>query len=226
VTTTPGANHEAVADHALALMLAVLRRIVENDAHVRGGGWRTPELFPWQLAGATVGLVGVGLIGSAVARRLAGFGARLLAHDPYATEVLGGELVPLDELLAESDVVSIHCPLSPETHGLLSRERIARLKPSAVVVNTARGPIVDEAALVDALAEGRIRGAGLDVFLDEPPPSEVLRSLPNVVLSPHHGGLSDVSNEEMCRRATRAVLAVLRGEPPEGLVNPAALVPR
>jgi phosphoglycerate dehydrogenase-like enzyme len=97
------------------------------------------------------------------------------------------------------------------------------MKPSAIVVNTARGPIVEEDALVEALASGRLRGAGLDVFLEEPPPSERLRALPNVVLSPHHGGLSDVSNREMCRRATRAVLAVLHGETPEGLVNPAAL---
>lgn len=223
VTTTPGANHDAVADHALALILAVLRRIVENDANVRAGGWRQQELGAWQLAGSTVGLVGLGLIGAGTARRLAGFGVRLLAHDPYATGGSGCKLVSLDELLAQSDVVSIHCPLTDETRGLLNAERIARLKPTAVLVNTARGPIVDEAALVEALASGRLRGAGLDVFLEEPPTSKRLRALRNVVLSPHHGGLSDLSNAEMCRRATQAVLAVLRGETPEGLVNPGAL---
>jgi len=223
VTITPGANHDAVADHTLALMLAILRRLGENDARVRAGGWRTPDLFAWQLTGLTVGLVGVGLIGTAVAQRLAGFGVRLLAHDPYAPPGEPAEAVSLEQLLAESDVVSIHCPLSPETQGLLNAERIRRMKPSAIVVNTARGPIVEEDALVDALASGRLRGAGLDVFVEEPPPSERLRSLPNVVLSPHHGGLSDVSNAEMCRRATRAVLAVLNGEIPEGLVNEAAL---
>ncbi|MCW3064457.1 MAG: D-isomer specific 2-hydroxyacid dehydrogenase [Solirubrobacterales bacterium] len=223
VTTTPGVNNETVADHALALILATLRRVVEQDAIVRGGGWRQfGAMGAWQLHGATVGIVGYGAIGRAVGRRLAGFGVEILAHDPVIAEA-DVPLVALDDLLARSDVVSLHLPLSPDTHGLIDAARIAAMKPGAILVNTARGPIVDEDALADALERGHLRGAGLDVFAIEPPGARRIAGLPNVTLSPHVGGISDVSNLAMSRLAAASVLAVLHGGDTSRVVNPDAL---
>jgi phosphoglycerate dehydrogenase-like enzyme len=203
VTITPEVNNEAVADHALALILAAVRRLHEQDAIVRGGGWRSFETVSWQLHGATVGIVGYGAIGRAVARRLAGFGVELLVHDPFVHDV---EVTDLDELLARSDVVTLHTPLSPQTRGIVDARAIALMKPDAVIVNTARGPVIDQDALVDALRGGRLGAAGLDVFEVEPPLGSPLLELPNVILSPHVGGISDASNLAMSRMATASVL--------------------
>ena len=169
VCTIPGSNAEAVADHALALMLSCLHRIPELDRNVRSGAWR-PSGLGGDLGGATVGIVGLGAIGRAVARRLSGFGCRLLGADPLVQLVPGVEVLPLDELLPQVDVVTLHAPLVPQTRGLLDARRLALLPAHAIVVNTARGPLIDQAALTAALREGRIAGAALDVFEREPLP--------------------------------------------------------
>jgi phosphoglycerate dehydrogenase-like enzyme len=224
VTTTPGANEATVADHTVALMLAALRRICEHDAAVRRGHWnRTGEHTPWLLSGSTVGLVGFGHIGRTVARRLAGFDVRVLATDPIAARDAAVDAVSLDELLARSDVVSLHVPLQASTRGLIGARELALMRPHAVLVNPARGGVVDESALVSALERGRLRAAALDVFEEEPPRASRLLSLPNVVLSPHNAGLSIPSIEEMTHRATRSVIEVVRGDVPADLANPRVL---
>jgi phosphoglycerate dehydrogenase-like enzyme len=224
VCITPGANAATTADHAVALMLAALRRIPEHDRAVRAGGWpRGHEATPWELSGATVGLVGYGTIGRLVARRLDGFAVRILATDPAAPADDRARLVELDGLLRASHVVSLHVPLTPATAGLLDRRRIGLMRRDAVLVNTARGGLIDEPALLAALATGRIRAAALDVFADEPPAWPRLDPLPNLILTPHVGGVSERSVSEMTRRATAAVLAVLDGGRPDGLVNPDVL---
>lgn len=225
VTITPGANESAVADHAIALMLAAVRRISEYDRAIRQGEWnRTGRHTPWELTGATVGLIGYGQIGRLVGARLSGFGVRLLFTDPVERDGAGSATrVPLEVLLQESDVVSIHAPLLPSTRQLLGPRELGLMRPDAVLVNTARGAVVDEPALIDALEQGRLRAAALDVFDHEPPRSSRLLSLPNVVLSPHVGGLSERSIFEMTRRATSSVLDVLEGRAPADVANPDAL---
>lgn len=225
VTTTPNVNNEAVADHALALILATTRRIIENDATVRAGGWRSFGAGgAWQLHGATVGIVGYGAIGRAVARRLAGFGTTVVAHDPLLSKGdVDVPLVSLHELVAVADIVTIHSPLTDETRGMFSAQLLAAMKPGAILVNTARGPIVDEDALIDALGRGHLRAAGLDVFELEPPAGTRILNAPNVTLSPHHAGISDVVNLAMSRVTTASVLGVLSGGDPGPIVNPEAL---
>jgi glyoxylate reductase len=215
VTNTPGVLDAATADLALALMLAARRRVVEGDALVRAGGW---EASSWsagpflgrELTGATLGIVGLGRIGSAVARRAAGFEMRVL----HTRRTQSGDPAwrDLDALLAESDVVSLHMPLSSDTTGLVSRERLALLRDGATLVNTARGAVVDEAALVDELVSGRI-SAGLDVFVHEPHVPDALRGLPNVVLTPHIASATTETRGAMTRLVVDNVLAFLRGEP-------------
>lgn len=224
VTVTPDANRETTADHAVALMLAALRRLVEHDASVRRGSWeRGVALTPWDLHGLTVGLVGYGGIGQAVARRLRGFDVELLVTDP-AMDVDGMTFVPLDELLQRADVVSLHTPLTKATRRLLGPRELALLRPTAILVNTARGGLVDEATLAHRLSSGALRAAALDVFADEPMVPEALRALPNVVLSSHVGGLSTRSVQAMTEAATQHVLDVLDGRPdPAVVANPEVL---
>jgi phosphoglycerate dehydrogenase-like enzyme len=163
VTITPGANEATVADHTVALMLAALRRVCEHDGAVRRGQWnRTGPHTPWLLSGGTVGLIGFGEIGRGVARRLAGFEVRVLATDPIAPRDAAVQAVTLDELLSQSDVVSLHAPLQPSTRGMIGARELALMRPDAVLVNTARGGVVDEAALVRALERGRLGAGGLD----------------------------------------------------------------
>jgi phosphoglycerate dehydrogenase-like enzyme len=224
VTVTPGANESTVADHTVALMLAALRRICDHDAGVRRGEWnRTGDHAPWVLGGATVGLIGYGRIGRLVRKRLEGFAVEVLVTDPIEPDDPDVTSVPLEELLAGSDVVSLHAPLLPTTKGLIGRAELALMRPHAVLVNTARGGLCDEVALADALASGRLRAAALDVFEREPPRSSRLLGLPNVLLSPHNAGLSVQSIEEMTRRATASVIDVLVGRRPEHLANPEVL---
>ncbi|MEA2283352.1 MAG: hypothetical protein QOK21_3959 [Solirubrobacteraceae bacterium] len=225
VTTTPGLNQETTADHAVALLLAALRRLPEHDASVRRGEWsRAGALTPWDLHGTTVGLVGCGAIGRKVARRLAGFGVRLLVCDPAATAAGPWELVDLPALLERADAISLHLPLTRATRGLIDGRRLAAMRPTAVLVNTSRGGLVDEVALQRALASGRLRAAALDVFADEPEVPPGLAALPNVILTPHIGGLSERSIARMTERATQHVIDVLRGAPDPGVVaNPAVL---
>ena len=222
LTTTPGANEDTVADHAVAMMLALLRRIPEHDAAVRRGEWnRTGPHTPRLLCGATVGLVGYGHIGRRVARRLQGFDVELLVTDPAAMGPDAPPTVELDELLSRSDVISLHCPLIDSTRHLIDQRALRLMQPHAVLVNTSRGEVVDEAALLRALTEGVISGAALDVFEAEPPEASALLQLSNVVVSPHVGGLSTTSVAEMSRRATASVIDAFEGRVPDGLVNPA-----
>jgi glyoxylate reductase len=209
VTNTPGVLDAAVADLTLALILACRRLVVAADRFVRDErwrrGWARPELMGRDLADSTLGLVGLGRIGSEVAKRAEAFGMRIVF-----TRRSGG--IPLDELLATSDVVSVHVPLTPQTRGLLSRERLALLRDAATLINTARGAIVDEGALVDELTAGRI-SAGLDVFADEPRLPERLLQLPNVVLTPHIASATVETRAAMTRVLVDNVLAFTRGEP-------------
>jgi glyoxylate reductase len=209
VTNTPGVLDAAVADMTLALILACRRHLVESDRFVRDGRWRSgwarPELLGRDLAGSTLGLVGMGRIGSEVARRAEAFGMRVVHHRR-------SDGLPLDELLRLSDVVSLHVPLTPETDGLISRERLRLLQDGATLINTARGAIVDEEALVDELVSGRI-SAGLDVFADEPRVPERLFGLPNVVLAPHIASATAETRAAMTRVLVDNVLAYLRGDP-------------
>ena len=227
ITTTPGANEETVADHAVAMMLALLRRIPENDAGVRSGQWnRTGPHTPLLLTGCTVGLIGYGHIGRLVARRLAGFDVELIVTDPAIAESESPRAVPLDELLARSDVVSLHIPLIDATRNLIDARALRSMQPHAVLVNTSRGGVVDEPALIHALNDGVIAGAALDVFETEPPYDSPLLAMTNVVLSPHVGGLSTKSVDVMIRRATASVIEVIEGRVPDGLANRAILEPR
>jgi glyoxylate reductase len=217
VTNTPGVLTDATADMAMALLLAAARRVAEGDRVIRAGGWT--EIDPgWMLGaevtGKTLGIVGFGRIGQAMARRAAGFDLRVLYASPREVAFPGARRVPLDVLLAESDFVALHTPLTRETENLLSRERIASMKRGAVVVNTARGAVVDDAALAEALATGQLGAAGLDVFRDEPRVPEALRRLDNVVLTPHLGSGSRETRAAMARLVTEEVERVARGEPP------------
>lgn len=230
VCTAAGANHEAVADYALALMCALQRGLFRNHRLITSGQWRT-EFRPglWR---ATVGIVGLGRIGQAVARRCRGFEMRILAYEPAPNLAFvrehGIELVSLDELLRQADLVTLHCPATPETRHLINRERLALMKPTAHLINTARGPLVEEAALYEALTSGRLGGAGLDVFEHEPLTSSPLFRLDNVILSPHLAGADLTSEAAMANRAIDAILAIRRGEAPAGecLVNPEVLAVR
>jgi glyoxylate reductase len=222
VCNTPDVLTETTAELAFALTLAVCRRIVEGDAFVRAGkftGWE-PELYLGRdVFGATAGVVGMGRIGQAYARRARACGASILYcnRSRLSGEVeapLGAEHVPLEELLAESDFVSLHCPLTKETTHLLSATRLALMKPTAYLINTARGPVVDETALVAALRSGKLAGAGLDVFEREPQLAEGLAQLPNVVLAPHTGSATVKTRTRMAQMCARDILAVLAGEEP------------
>jgi glyoxylate reductase len=214
VTNTPGVLDVATADLAFALMLAARRRIVEGDDLVRAGGWgmhwAEGPFLAREVSGATLGIVGLGRIGSAVAKRARGFDMSVVFHRRTRTDDPGYR--ELDDLLRESDIVSLHTPLNTETTGLLSRERLALLRDGATLVNTARGAVVDEEALVDELVAGRIT-AGLDVFVHEPQAPTALRGLPNVVLTPHIASATVETRAAMTRIVVDNVLAFERGEP-------------
>jgi glyoxylate reductase len=222
VTNTPGVLDEATADLAFALILAVRRQVVQGDRLVRSGRWSgswSEGGLAEEVTGSTLGIVGLGRIGSAVARRAAGFGLRVLYTRRLRADSDLGEWRELDALFAESDVVSIHVPLTAETEGLVDARRLALLGDGACLVNTARGEIVDEGALVVELVSGRIR-AGLDVFAHEPEVPVELLELPNVVLTPHIGSATRQTREAMTRLVVDNVLAVERGEPPLTPVAP------
>jgi lactate dehydrogenase-like 2-hydroxyacid dehydrogenase len=224
VTNTPGVLDDATADLAFALILATRRRLVEGDRLVRSGGWGASwsegELSP-SVAGATLGIVGLGRIGSAVARRARGFDMRVLYARRTAAESDLGERRELDDLLAESDVVTLHVPLTAGTEGLLDARRLALLRDGTTLVNTARGEILDQEALVRELASGRFR-AGLDVFVGEPNVPEELLGLANVVLTPHIGSATVEAREAMTRLVVDNLLAVERGDPPLTPVSPSS----
>ncbi len=226
VTTTPGVNRDAVADLAFALILCCARKLPENLGEVRRGGWKRHEGV--DLAGKTLGVIGLGTIGKEVARRAKAFKMRLLAYDlvqdrPFA-DATGVAYVPLTELLCQSDFVSIHCFLNETTRHLINAERLALMKPTAYLVNTARGGLVDTEALCRALREKRIAGAALDVMEEEPLPADSpLRALDNVYLTPHAAGSTADARERSGTTAAENLIRALRGERPEGTVNPEVL---
>lgn len=226
VGNTPGILTDATADFAFALLMAAARRVVEGERYVREGRWKTwgPSLLLGpDIHGATLGLLGFGRIGQAMARRAQGFDMRVLYHDPTsptADPALKAASVDLATLLAESDFVSIHTPLTAETRGLLDRARIGLMKPTAVLINTARGPVVDPAALYEALAERRIFAAALDVTDPEPiPPDSPLLTLDNLIVVPHIASASVATRQKMSLMAAQNLIAGLKGERLPNCVN-------
>jgi len=228
VTNTPGVLTETVADFAITLLLAVARRVVESDRYTREGRWKSwePLLFLGQdLYGATLGLVGLGRIGTAVAKRAHGFDMRILYHDVVRREDLehdlGLEFTSLEDLLRRSDFISVHTPLTPQTRHLISTDQFRLMKRTAVLVNTARGPIVDPDALYRALADRQIWGAGLDVFEVEPVPADhPLLRLDNIIVAPHIASASVETRTKMALMAVDNLLAALGGQRPSNFVNP------
>lgn len=217
VTNTPGVLTAATADMAFGLLLAAARRIAGGDRLIRAGRWVEVDpgaFLGTEVSGKTLGIVGFGAIGRAVAQRAAAFDMRILYSSPREADVPGARRVALDELLAESDFVSLHCPLTPETDNLMSRERIRRMRRGAVLVNTARGGVVDDSALAEALADGHLAAAGLDVFRDEPRVPAVYLGLENVVLTPHIGSGTVETRAAMARLVADDVLRVAAGQPP------------
>ncbi len=223
VTNTPGVNAHAVAEHTMALLLAVTRRIPAMDRDVRGGQW--PRGLLVQLEGRTLGLIGLGAIGSRVAALAGAFGMRLLAStygpDDGRAAALGARHVPVDTLLREADVVTLHLRLSDATRDYLGRDRLALMKPTAFLINTARAGLVDAGALIEALRAGRIAGAGLDVFHEEPlPAGDPILELPNVVLTPHNGGMTREVIDGGLLRAVENIEHFVRGTPRDIVVPP------
>ena len=228
VTNTPGVLTETTADFAFTLLMATARRIAEADKYVRSGQWKVPwglmMLLGQDVWGKIIGIVGIGRIGSAVARRAKGFNMKILYYDVYRNEQvereLGVEYVPLERLLKESDYVSIHVPLTPETHHLINEERLRMMKKTACLINTSRGPVVDEKALYKALKEGWIWAAGLDVWEKEPIDlGNPLLELDNVTAAPHVSSGSIATRTKMAVMAAENMVAIQEGRVPPNLVN-------
>ena len=229
VTNTPGVLTDCTADLTMALLLGIARRVGEGEREVRGGswaGWRPTHMMGTRVTGKTLGIVGLGRIGVAVARRARlGFGMRVLFHNPAPPPperiaAVGAEpCASLDELLESSDFVSLHCPASPDTHHLIDEKRLSQMQPHAYLINTARGPVVETDALVQALRERRIRGAGLDVYEGEPAVPAALLELDNVMLLPHLGSATEETRSAMGMRVAENLAAFFAGsEPPDRLV--------
>ena len=234
ICNTPGVLTEATADAAFSLLLAAARRIPEGIAYVRDGewrAWRPMVLLGRDIHAATLGIVGLGRIGRAVARRARGFEMRVLYHgrerQPDAERELGVEYAPLDDLLAASHFVSLHCALTPATRGLLGAREFGIMRPDAILINAARGPVVDTDALVAALRDGQIGGAALDVTDPEPLPADhPLITMPNAIVVPHTASSTVATRDRMADLAARNLLAVLGGTPPPAIVNPEVLTAR
>ena len=225
VTNAPGTNTEAVADLAVAFMLALLRQLVPAVESTRQGAWH--RYMGRELGQLAVGVVGTGRIGRAVIRRLGGFGSRILAYDVIQDRSLAAahnlRYVELDELIETSDIVTLHIPLMEGTRELLGRRELARMKKSAFLINIARGELVDETALAEHLAAGRIAGAGVDVFATEPPQDSPLLRLPNVLATPHIGAYTHEAMEAMDRVCAETVVALFSGGQSDHVVNPEVL---
>lgn len=221
-------NYHSVAEHAVALMLAVLRRIGPMDRHVREGGWRSPATLVQSLEGKTVGLVGLGRIGQNVVRRLSGWGVDFVAFDPYISaediQTLGVELVSFEALLKKANIITLHTLVTDETRKMIDSKALSFVQPGTIVINTARGELIDEEALEEALRNGRVAGAGLDVTDPEPPKmGSGLLELTQVVMSPHVASISDRAMNAIVECATDNVVAVLSGQLPKFLRNPGVL---
>lgn len=231
VCNTPGVLTETTADMAWALLMAAARRIVEGADYVRAGHWKTwgPTLLLGQdIHHATIGIVGLGRIGKEVAKRARGFDMEILAFDEYQDEAFAAEMgvtfVSLEELLTRSDFVTLHCSLTPDTYQLIGRDELAKMKPAAILINAARGPVVDTDALTEALRNGTIFAAGLDVTDPEPIPADhPLVGMANVVIAPHIASASVETRNKMAVMAATNLLQAIRGERPTHLVNPEVL---
>jgi D-3-phosphoglycerate dehydrogenase / 2-oxoglutarate reductase len=229
VITVPDYCTDEVADHTLALLLACARHLVPSHLQVAGGGWNASEVMPGvkRLADQTLGIVGLGRIGRAVARRARGFGLRVLAHDPQVDDVTmrvhGAQPIGFEALLRESDYVSLHAPLSAATRHLIGPDQLALMKPTAYLLNTARGGLVDQAALQSALQKGQIAGAALDVLEHEPPAiNDALRRMNNVILTAHAAFYSDAAFLRLKTEVTTQIAVALNGELPRTPLNPEA----
>ena len=216
VVNAPISNIVSAAEHAVALLLAVARRIPAADASLRSGQWRRSSFSGVEVSGKTVGIVGLGKIGQLVAQRLAAFGTALIAYDPYVSPAratqLGIELVDLDELLSRADAISIHLPKTAETLGLIGADQLAKTKPGVLIINAARGGLVDEEALAEAVRSGQVGGAGIDVFSTEPCTASPLFELPQVVVTPHLGASTAEAQDRAGTDVARSVALALRGE--------------
>lgn len=228
VTNTPGVLDDSTADFAFTLLMAAARRVVEGDNFTRAGryrGWAIDMMLGTDIFGATLGIIGIGRIGRGMAHRAKGFNMRVLYYDPHplppdAEEQLGATRVDLGRLLAESDFVSVHTPLTKETLHLLSTAQFGQMKRNAILINTSRGPVVDEAALVEALTARKIGGAALDVYEREPAVHPGLLPMPNVVLAPHIASATVRTRSEMSAMAARNMATAVRGGRPPNLLNP------
>lgn len=222
IAYTPGLLNDAVADYAMALLFAVARRVHEGHTSMREGKWTS--LWGQDVSGKTLGIIGCGRIGQAVAKRASGFNMRLLGADTQPNDdakKLGIEFVPLEQLLVESDYVSLHCALTPETRGLIGEAQLRKMKPTAYLINTARGPVVDESALLRALNENWIAGAAIDAFVVEPLPADhPLRSAPNLLLTPHQASFGTDTGARVSEAAARAIVEMQAGRKPQWIVNP------
>jgi len=224
VTNTPLANSTSVAEHALALLLAVARRIGETERDLNRGAMRTQKLYQgMELSGKVMGVIGLGSAGLRLARMTGqGLGMRVLGFDPYKVPWPDGieHCTDLDPLLRQADFISIHVPLTKETTSLIGKEALPKMKPTAILVNTARGGIVDEAAVAEAVTAGRLAGAGLDVVVDEPlKASHPLNGVPNIILTPHMAGVTEEAMMRMAQDSAEDILRVLKGERPKYPVN-------
>jgi glyoxylate/hydroxypyruvate/2-ketogluconate reductase len=228
VTNTPGVLDDSTADFTWALILSTARRVVESDAHVRAGqwkGWYLKQFLGADVHHATLGILGLGRIGSKVARRAAGFDMQVLYSgtrraSPEVEQACSATFVDKEELLARADILTLHVPYAPSTHHLIGRPELARMKAGAILINAARGGVVDDAALVEALAEGRLGGAGLDVFENEPDLNPALAAFKNVVLTPHIASSSEATRHAMAMLAARNLVAALTTGNPPNLLNP------
>jgi D-3-phosphoglycerate dehydrogenase len=226
VVNAPTSNIVSAAEHAVALLLATARQIPAAHATLQDHEWKRSKFSGVEINGKTVGVVGLGKIGQLFAARLAAFGTELIAYDPYASAAraaqLGVELVTLDELLARADIISVHLPKTPETKGLIGADQLAKVKPGVLIVNAARGGLIDEQALADAARDGRIGGAGVDVFSTEPTTDSPLFGIPNVVVTPHLGASTAEAQDRAGTDVARSVLLALRGDFVPDAVNVAA----
>jgi phosphoglycerate dehydrogenase-like enzyme len=228
VSITPGTNEHSVAEQAIALLTAVFRDVARRDREIRAGIWRRD--CPRRLAGNTIGLVGLGRIGKAMVPRCRGLGLNILAYDPFPDREFAQkhdvELVDFDSLLGRSDIVSLHMPCTPETTDLINPQSLAKMRSNSVLINTSRGGLVDEIALIDALHRGHLYGAGLDVCKVEPLPADSpLRNCPNIVFAPHLGGIDQQALDAMGELAARCLVDLLSGRWPDACVVNRAVRP-
>ncbi len=226
VTYTPDQNSISAAEFTIALMLALVRKLPEANLDTRAGGWNRQRFVGMELFGKTLGIIGAGKIGYLTAKRAQAFGMKILAYDPFLSAdniylcELNAELVDLDQLLARADVVSCHVPGTPQTAGLLNRQRFAKMKPTAYLINTARGEVIEERDLIDALKSGVMAGAAVDVRASEPPRKGELELLPNVVLTPHIAAFTEEAQDRVLKAVCDDVARVLVGKPARNAATP------